>query len=82
VSDKLRRILKSITWRITATSTTMAIVYFLTGELEIAGSVALIEVVLKILIYYLHETIWDKATMKGQEENESNNIEIRQNDSV
>jgi len=60
----------------------MAIVYFLTGELEIAGSVALIEVVLKILIYYLHETIWDKATMKGQEENESNNIEIRQNDSV
>ncbi|KXS44469.1 MULTISPECIES: DUF2061 domain-containing protein [unclassified Candidatus Frackibacter] len=82
MSDKLRRILKSITWRITATSTTMAIVYFLTGELEIAGSVALIEVVLKILIYYLHETIWDKATMKGQEENESNNIEIRQNDSV
>ena len=61
MSNKLRRIFKSITWRITATTTTILIVYFLTGELKLAGSAALMEVLLKTIIYYLHETVWDKV---------------------
>ncbi|SJZ33962.1 DUF2061 domain-containing protein [Selenihalanaerobacter shriftii] len=61
MSNKLRRVLKSITWRITASFTTVSIVYFLTGEMEIAGSVASLEIIAKILIYYLHETAWDRV---------------------
>ncbi|SKA11375.1 DUF2061 domain-containing protein [Selenihalanaerobacter shriftii] len=60
MSNKLRRIFKSITWRMTATTTTILIVYFLSGELKVAGGVALLEVIFKTIIYYLHETIWDK----------------------
>ena len=59
MNNKLKRILKTISWRVTATSTTMGIVYFLTGELKTAGSIAFLEVILKSIIYYLHELIWE-----------------------
>ncbi|SDC07904.1 MULTISPECIES: DUF2061 domain-containing protein [unclassified Candidatus Frackibacter] len=69
MSNKLRRILKSVTWRITATTTTILIVYFLTGEFKLAGSAALMEVLLKTTIYYLHETVWDKVEVAEKNTN-------------
>ncbi|WP_018249264.1 DUF2061 domain-containing protein [Orenia marismortui] len=67
---KKLRLLKAVTWRITATTTTMLIVYFLTGELKLAGSAALVEIISKIAIYYLHEGIWERITLR-----EGNDIE-------
>ncbi|KXS43211.1 MAG: hypothetical protein AWU54_1092 [Candidatus Frackibacter sp. T328-2] len=67
MSNKLRRIFKSITWRIVATTTTILIVYSLTGEFKLAGSAALMEVLLKTAIYYLHETVWDKVEVVEDE---------------
>ncbi len=63
-----KNILKTITWRITASTTTLLLVYILTGEIKIAGSVTLLEIIVKSIIYYLHETIWDEATVKKKEE--------------
>lgn len=60
---RLRRVLKSVTWRVTATSTTLIIVFLLTKQFKIAGSVALLEIILKTVVYYLHETIWDKYSL-------------------
>jgi uncharacterized membrane protein len=54
----LRSIIKSLSWRITATLTTMLIAYFITGDHEIAIKIGGIEVVVKLLIYYLHERLW------------------------
>lgn len=53
-------ILKTVSWRITATSSTLLIIYLLTGELKVAGSVALVEAVAKTVIYFVHEKLWDK----------------------
>jgi len=55
-----RSILKSISWRILATLTTIAIVYVFIGDVTIALSVGGIEVFLKMLVYFLHERTWDK----------------------
>ena len=54
----LRSILKAISWRILATLTTFTIVYLVTGETKVASSVAGIEIVTKMIVYYLHERAW------------------------
>ncbi|NND34083.1 MAG: DUF2061 domain-containing protein [Saprospiraceae bacterium] len=54
----LRSVLKGVTWRIIATSTTVAIAYFITGEIGDALKIGAIEFVGKVFIYYLHERLW------------------------
>ncbi len=63
MNDKKKSIYKTITWRITATTTTLLLVYLLTGEMKIAGSVALLESVIKMGLYYAHERAWENVTL-------------------
>src|ERR1700692_3196773 len=53
-----RSVLKAVSWRTLGTLDTFAISWFMTGRVEIAGSIAGLEVVTKIAWYYLHERIW------------------------
>ena len=57
----LRSLLKGFTWRIVATTTTITIAYFITGEIGDALKIGAIEFVGKILIYYFHERAWQMA---------------------
>ncbi len=57
---KGRAILKSITWRILATLTTIVIVFALTGHIAKSLGAGAIEVVAKFLLYYFHERFWSK----------------------
>lgn len=60
--SSVRHILKTITWRFTASLTTFLIASFIFREdpnaMEKATGIALVEVVLKMLFYYLHERAW------------------------
>jgi uncharacterized membrane protein len=58
MESKKRSILKAATWRITATCTTTAIAFFITGNVESAITIGSIEFFLKFAIYYYHERIW------------------------
>jgi uncharacterized membrane protein len=49
-----RSVLKAVSWRTLGTLDTFAISWFMTGRVEIAGSIAGMEIVW----YYLHERIW------------------------
>ncbi len=53
-------LLKTITWRIVGTIDTMIISFFLTGKLDVAISIGGIEVVSKMILYYIHERAWIK----------------------
>ncbi|MEA1920611.1 MAG: adenylyl-sulfate kinase [Campylobacterota bacterium] len=55
-----RSIAKGISWRILATSTTIIIVYIFFGRLDLAIAAGMIETVLKIALYWLHERAWFK----------------------
>ncbi len=55
----IRSLLKSISWRIVATMTTIVLVFSLTGNLVVSGSVGLLELVTKTVIYFLHERVWN-----------------------
>ncbi len=59
--SKLRTVLKSITWRITATGTTMSLVWIFTGQIHTAIEVGALELFAKMLFYYLHERGWEKV---------------------
>ena len=54
----VRTILKTLSWRIVATTTTVVIAYFVFGDVSSALTVGGIEFFAKMLIYYFHERIW------------------------
>jgi len=58
----LRSIIKSITFRILATVTTIILVVIFTGEILLALSVGIAEVVSKLILYYVHERFWDHVS--------------------
>lgn len=55
-----RSIVKGVTWRVIATTTTMIIVYVFFGRLDLAIAAGLLESVLKIGLFWLHERAWFK----------------------
>ena len=59
LESKLRSVLKSLSWRIIASLTTMIISFFVTHSFKFAASIGLIEVVSKIMLYYFHERAWN-----------------------
>ena len=61
METKTRSVLKSLSWRITATLTTMVLVLFFSGEVELAIMVGSVEVFAKLAIYYAHERAWNKV---------------------
>ena len=58
METRRRTIAKVISWRTTATITTMTISFFITGNLDMALKIGVIEVVAKILFQYFHDRIW------------------------
>lgn len=55
-----RSIVKGISWRIVATTTTIVIVYVFFGRLDLAIAAGMIETLLKIGLYWAHERAWFK----------------------
>ena len=53
-----RSFAKAVSWRTVGTIDTFIISFFVTGKISLAGTIAAVEVVTKILIYYLHERVW------------------------
>lgn len=54
----LRSIVKGISWRIVGTLDTITIAYLVTGHITKALTIGATEVVTKILLFYLHERVW------------------------
>ncbi len=55
-----RSIVKGISWRVVATTTTIIIVYVFFGRLDLAIAAGMIETVLKVGLYWIHERAWFK----------------------
>jgi len=56
---KKRTLIKTMTWRVTASLTPFLIAWILTGDLLIGASIGSIEAIAKIFLYYYHERIWN-----------------------
>ena len=58
---KRRSIIKAFTYRASATIATVTLAYAFTGSLAIAGQIGLLDFIIKFIIYYLNERIWNKT---------------------
>jgi len=62
---KKRHILKAISWRIIGTLDTMILSWIITGNWKIGVAIGGVEVVTKMILYYLHERAWYKFSDFG-----------------
>lgn len=64
--SSIRHLAKTISWRAIASITTFALAYLFfkndPGAIEKATGVALVESVLKMLFYFMHERIWHRSS--------------------
>ena len=59
-SDLKRHLLKTISYRILGTTITVISAYLLGASIEISSLLGLGELLLKPIIYFIHERIWYK----------------------
>ncbi|MEP3628983.1 MAG: DUF2061 domain-containing protein [Hyphomicrobiales bacterium] len=62
--QKRRSIAKTATWRITATLDTMLLAWIFTGSTAAAVTIGSLEILTKLVLYYLHERFWNKIKFK------------------
>ena len=55
--------LKACTWRVLASADTFLIGFLLTGSAAVGASIASIEVLTKMFLYYWHERMWEKTSV-------------------
>ena len=55
----LRSIIKTLSWRLCATVITIVLVFIFTGNINIAVAVGGVEVIAKLLFYFIHERVWN-----------------------
>jgi uncharacterized membrane protein len=53
-----RSFIKAVSWRIVGSIDTFIVSYFVTGHFVAAASIASVESVTKIILFYLHERAW------------------------
>lgn len=58
--SKKRHILKTITWRLIATTTTILLAWIISDDYTIGLKVGFLEFFAKMLLYYFHERVWYK----------------------
>lgn len=63
MTDKhYRSVAKAASWRVTGTVDTMVISWVITGQLKWALSIGMVEVFTKMILYYLHERLWNRLS--------------------
>lgn len=56
----LRSLVKTVSWRITGSGATFVISYLVSGNLAAAGTIAIVQVVVNTVLYYIHERAWNR----------------------
>lgn len=55
-----RSVVKAFTYRLWQSINTFFIALLFTGEFETAAKIVSVEVIVKLVVYYWHERIWNK----------------------
>lgn len=58
MDSHIKSIAKGITWRIVGTLDTFLLSLLITGHAKTAASIASIELVTKVILYWAHERAW------------------------
>lgn len=67
-----RHLLKTISWRIIGTIDTMLLSWLITGSWKLGLTIGGVEVITKMILYFLHERVWYKWIKFGVNERDKN----------
>lgn len=56
----VRSVVKALSWRVVGTIDTLVVSYILTGKISLAASIASVDFLTKLVLYFFHERIWNK----------------------
>ena len=70
MESHFRSIVKAITWRAGGTIVTFAVALILTQRLELAAQIGILDTVIKIGAFYVHERIWNRLKFGKTEQPE------------
>jgi uncharacterized membrane protein len=56
-----RSITKTITWRLTGSGATFLIAWLISGNVLVAGPIAVAQLIMNTVLYYVHERIWTRV---------------------
>ena len=59
MENNMRSLLKSASFRLIATLTTIVLVYVFTNEIVTSLQVGSVEFIAKFIVYYFHERLWN-----------------------
>jgi uncharacterized membrane protein len=59
----IRSLVKALSWRVTGSIDTLLLSWFFTGDLTIAAAIGSTEIVTKMVLYYLHERVWNRIPL-------------------
>ena len=54
-----RSLVKTLTWRVTGSGATFLISWLISGDLRVAGSIVVIQIVANTVLFYVHERAWN-----------------------
>ncbi|MBU2927590.1 DUF2061 domain-containing protein [Winogradskyella psychrotolerans] len=60
-----RHFAKTITWRIIGTLDTFLLSWFISGNVKLGSQIAFMELITKMVLYYLHERAWFKSKIES-----------------
>ena len=58
-----RHIAKTFSWRFVGTLDTLVLSFFITGDLFTGVKISTVEVISKMVLYYLHERVWFNSSI-------------------
>ena len=61
IDSNRRSLAKTLTWRITGSASTFTIAYMVTGSFGISWLVAVIQMCVNTVLYWLHERAWARV---------------------
>jgi uncharacterized membrane protein len=53
---------KAISWRITGSFATFLIAWLIGGNVTVAGTIAVVQIIANTILYYFHERLWNLLT--------------------
>ncbi|WP_179004915.1 DUF2061 domain-containing protein [Winogradskyella forsetii] len=60
-----RHLAKTITWRIVGTLDTFLLSWLISDNIKFGSQIAIMELITKMILYYLHERVWFKSKIKS-----------------
>ena len=60
-----RHLAKTFSWRLIGTLDTMVLSWIITGDLNAGMQIGLADVIIKMILYYLHERVWFKSSVSN-----------------